>query len=202
MSKKRTTRRRPPKVNFRYVATKSSRFSDDDAIVIGSCLQRIAEKNTVDGIRSLDKNLVLEEYEAGRAPELDQYLEQDKDKAQRKHWKVQIGVMIRSIQITQVNVDLGPRPDPRPQFVTTKHRRGHGIAPVRSRVLTDDVMASNPLFAGAFGLQVRNINNAVKKLEHLVDMKQNAPDHMLELPAALRAVMDDYLAEVIGDAAE
>ena len=110
--------------------------------------------------------------------------------------------MIRSVQVTQVKANLGPKPTPRPQFVTTKNRRGHGVAPVRSRVLTDDVMANDPLFASAYSLQVRLISNAVRKLEHLVDMKQDSPDHMLSLPTSLRSVLDAYLSDVVEEAAE
>ena len=201
MSRKRSTKR-APKVSFRYIAARNSPYTDEDAEVIGSCLQRLAEDNTVDGIRSLDKDLVLEAYESGNAPELDPYLEQDKIKAQRQYWKNQIGVMIRSIRITTVTTDIGPKPEPRPQFVTCKNRRGHGAAPTRSRVLTDDVMNNNPLFASAYSLQVRLINQAVKKLEHLVDMKGDAPAHMLSLPSSLRAVLDGFQADVLEEAAE
>lgn len=196
------SRKRTPKVTFRYIAVKNSSYTDDDAEIIGACLQRIAEDNVIDGIRSLDKDLVLEEYEGGNAPELEPYLEQDKNEAQRQHWRNQISGMIRSIRVTQVKLRLGLKPEPRPQFVTCKNRSGHGIAPVRSRVLTDDVMANDPLFASAYSLQVRLISSAVKKLEHLMDMKKNAPDHMRGLPSSLRDILDAYLADVLGAAAE
>lgn len=194
------TRRKTPK--YRFVAAKSSPFTDDDAAVIGACLQRIAEANAVDGIRSLDQDLVLQEYEAGRAPELEPYLEQDQDEAQRQFWRTQIGQMIRSIRVTVLNVQLSRRPDPRPQFVTVKQRRGLAAAPIRSRVITEDAMAHDPVFASAFGMQVRIVSNAVRKLSRLVAMKKRAPPHMKALPADLQAVLDEYVAQLVEDAAE
>ncbi len=199
---KRSSRKKAPKVSFRYTAAKNSGFTDEDAAIIGGVLERIATENAVDGIRSLDKDLVLDEYESGTCPELTPYLEQDKDEAQRQYWRSQIGTMIRSIRVATVSVELGSRAAPRPQFVTCKNRRGHGVAPVRSRVMTDDVMASDPLFASAYSLQVKIVSNAVKKLEHLVAMKQNSPAHMKALPEGLRATLDSYLSDVLEEAAE
>lgn len=195
------TRRKSPKPRFRFTAVKNSPYSDDDAAVIGSCLQRIAEDNAIDGIRSLDKDLVLEQYEEGNAPELSPYLEQNKTKAQREYWLIQIGAMIRSIRVMTASVKRSPLPHPRPQFLPVKERRGHASGPIRSRVITEDVLAHDPLFASAFGLQVRIVDNALKRLEHLVEMQPNAPAHMLTLPSALRTVLDDYLSQVQDDKA-
>jgi len=186
----------------KYVAAKSSGFTDKDAVVIGVCLRRIAEQNKVGNIRSLDKDLVLQEYEAGKAPELEPYLEQDQNAAQRAYWLTQIGKMIRSVRVIIHTPKNKPKPIPRPQFVTCRGRREHGLAPTRSRVITEDVMASDPYFASAFGLQVRITKDAVRKLEHLIGMKPDAPAHMATLPSNLRAVLDEYGEELLEGAAE
>jgi hypothetical protein len=179
----------------RYVAATGSGYSEDDAQLIGTELARIAKANRTD-VASLDKVLVYERVEKTPDHPLRKFYEWDDAKAARSHRLTVTGNMIRCIR----TVDFGhqnrneERPVPEFVYVPNGTIKAGGNA-TRSRVLTDDVLANDPMFANALGHKIRMVKHAVDGLAWLARSRSTAPE-VAKLVNDLESALDVYLASV------
>ena len=188
----------------RYVAAPGANFGDDRAAVYGRELDRIARENAINGVASLDKRLVYDAVQADPDSPLREFVFDRSDAEAADAYRLQrCALLIRSIRI--IAVTMGPRPRPMPQFVavdeSVRRRVGAGTKRERGRVLTLDVMRSEPLFAGAVSVKIRMANQAIQQLERFVEQRP-VNDPVRRLADGLRAVFDDYFEAMHGAAAE
>lgn len=189
-----------PKRGCQFVAATGAPFSNKQAAIIGAELQRIAEENRVDDIRSLDKHLVFEAVERDPRHPLRQFYNWNESEAARAHWIERTGLLIRSVRIVTVN--LGKMSKPMPMFLydpnhmkrspTERTRRGH--------VLTEDAMLNDPVFASAVSAQIRALELTLDRLEQTTSMR-SSPVGVAELRDEVRVAMNRYF-ERLATAAE
>jgi hypothetical protein len=68
--------------------------------------------------------------------------------------------------------------------------------PQRSRVLRDDVLSSDPMFVSSLGQQIRQVKEALARLEHLANSRPT-PENIMQLTRGLRVVLADYDTSLI-----
>ena len=177
-----------------FRAAKGAPFSDEDAAVIGAELVKIAEDNRTD-VRSLDERLVWEKVKADPHHPMRRFYDLDKDAAAEAHWIAHTAVLIRGIRV--VTVLMKPRGEMRVPLFTYVPPKDHARlvddagAHRRKRVLTEDVLASDPDFGSALSEQIRLVRLAVRKYQHTVKMRKS-PRLYSALAAALGAALDEF----------
>jgi len=172
-----------------YVAAKGAPFSDEDALVIGRELEKIAAENSVDDVRSLDKHLVLKAVEADSDHPLRRFYNWDVGEAARQHWLSHTQKLLSGIRV--VTITMGKRGPIKPAFVYAEHRPRDGGATVRSHVLLVDAEKSDPWLQSIVSQQIRSIVNAVERLEQLTMTRSPSPD-VDALRDDVRAAIDRY----------
>ena len=191
----RITRTRP-KMAPRFARASGAPISDEDAQIIGEELLRIAEAHKVDGIRSLDKHLVFAEVENDPNHPLRRFYNWNEREAARLHWVDRTALLIRSVRVVTIEARVERH---EPMFVRADVCTPE--QPKRTKVLRDDVLANDPIFASAIGYQVRSIENALRQLEGLTSGRE-PPKNIAALRDALRDAIDDYKASLSDKAAE
>jgi len=182
-----------PPMAKRYVASPGSGYSEDEAQLIGAELARIAKTNKTD-VASLDKVLVYERVEKTPNHPLRQFYEWDDAKAARAHRVTVTGNMIRCIRTVDIGHGDEERPVPEFIYVPNGSVKADGNV-TRSRVLTDDVLASDPLFANALGHKIRMVKHAFDGLAWLARSRSTSPE-VASLVKDLEAALNGYLASV------
>jgi len=184
-----------------FVAAPGSPFSEADVAVIGRELVKIAERNRVGDVRSLDKRLVLAAVEEDEDHPLRPYFEWDDAKAARSYRLVQAATMIRSVRI--VSSGVGPRAQPIPLFLFDPDhtKRVPGETARRSRVLTEDLLKDDPAFASNLAHSIRSITFTLERIEHMTSMRRTPPE-VVRYRDGLRAVTDDYFGALANAAEE
>jgi hypothetical protein len=184
----------PPIMAKRYVA---SGYSEDEAQLIGTELARIAKANKTD-VSSLDKVLVYERVEKTPDHPLRQFYEWDDAKAARAHRIDVTGVMIRCIRTVDIGYQSknggGERRVPEFVYVPNGSVKVDGTM-TRSRVLTDDVLANDPMFANALGHKIRMVKRAIDDLTWLARSRGTSPE-VACLVKDLETALNGYLASV------
>lgn len=201
-----TAKKRKSQLKYGVAPSAQAVLDEREAQIAGRELRKIAEAHQVGDIRALDKRLVFEVIEADpkhpmRA--LRAYGGWDKDDAARRHWIDVTGKIIAGLRIIRLNLK-GKVVDVRPQFLYVpppEVRKGEERS--RSRVLAEDVYAHNPQYVSALAAQVKLIDSAVKRLEHIVS-NGPAPVEVGTLSHDLRAALTTYMDGVnaVSDAAE
>jgi len=194
--KKHITKASPPAPPMakRYVA---SGYSEDEAQIIGAELARIAKANKTD-VASLDKELVFDRVEKTPNHPLRQFYDWDDAKAARAQRVTVTGNMIRCIRTVDIGQQNGNRDEQRrvPEFIYVPNGLVKTDGSVtRSRVLTDDVLANDPMFANALGHKIRMVKNAVGELAWLA-RSRNTSTEVAGLVQDLEAALNEYLASV------
>lgn len=154
------------KTKPRFIRASGAPFSDEDIQLIGTELRKIAEANRVDDIRLLDKNLVFAAIEADHNHPLRRFYNWNINEVARKYW---INVTTHKL-IMSVRIEWGVGKFTRPLPITLSAdlpRVQHGT--VRKRVLTEDALLNDPVFASAVGIQIRSIDQQLARLESLVE---------------------------------
>jgi hypothetical protein len=183
-------------VKPKIVRTPSAPFSVEDAKIIGEELLKIAEANRVADIRLLDKKLVFAAVEADPEHPLRRFYDWDVKRAARKHWLEWTEKLIASVRIEW---KIGKFTKTLPITLSAEvPRMKHGTS--RQRVLTEDVLMDDPMFASAVGLRLRNIDSALAQLETLTSCRKT-PQAINELLERLRAALDTYKAAIGENAA-
>lgn len=174
----------------KFVPASGACFGSKDAPIIGEALQRIADANRVDDIRSLSPRSVFELVKLDPEHPLRPYYNWNVKEAAEAHWIAHTSLLIRSIHVIEVNA--GRRDVRHPMFVVADAPiRGGGNK--RSRVLHEDVIANDPVFMSAISVHVRRIQQAVAQLEKLISCRR-APTDIEEMCAGHREVIDRYNA--------
>ena len=202
MSRKKSTQTRARRLASRFVPAPGSPFSEEDVAVIGVELLRIAERNKVGDVRSLDKRLVLAAVEADEDHPLRRFFEWDDAKAARSFRLVQAATMIRSVRVLSSGVGAREKPMPLFLFDPDHTRRVPGEAARRSRVVSEDLLRDDPAFVSNVAHTVRQITHMLERLEHVTSLRKGVPEQVLRYRDALRAATDDYLGELASAAEE
>lgn len=181
---------RPKLARLRFVRAPGAPIGDDDAVLIGNELLKIAEANKVGDLRLLDKKLVFAQIEADAKHPLRKFYNWDVQQAARRHWIEQTGTLIRSIRVVEVAARLPGKPQP--MFVFAEVTGKDSTETRRTHVLRSDLLNNDPAFASAIGYQIRHIRDALMQLEGLTSSR--CPDNVARLRDALRESLDDYQA--------
>lgn len=200
---------RLPVLAKRWVAIPSSNYTDSQAQVIGEELARIAEENNVDDVRSLDERLVYgsvkRDVKAGRPNRLKAFYNWDDEVEADKRRLEVTKLMIRCIRPVRIDnvAGLNRTLSELPAYTSITLPPGRREATtaagkqLRKRVLTPDVMKSDPLFANAIGRKIREVRRTVADFSSYVRAKEGAPPEMVELADALERALEDYEALVL-----
>jgi hypothetical protein len=185
--------KRSTKSARRYYRASGAPFSDEDAQIIGEALQKIAEANRIGDIRTLDKKIVFKEVERDPKHPLRKFYDWDVRSAARKHWIDHTALIIRSIR---VEIRVGRNfPAKRIQVYESAEVPRLDHQPQRKRVLIDDVLTNDPIFADAIGRRIRRIDTEIQGLETLTSCrKTSAP--IARFLESIRSAMDAYLGEI------
>jgi hypothetical protein len=179
----------------RYVAATGSGYSEDEAQLIGTELALIAKANKTD-VSSLDKVIVYERVEKTPDHPLRPFYEWDDAKAARANRLCVTGNMIRCIRTVDIGHNSNGTELRRPEFLYVPNGtvKAEGNAR-RSRVLTDDVLANDPMFANALGHKIRMVKFAVEGLAWLARSRSTSPE-VSRLVETMEAALNAYLASV------
>lgn len=174
-----------------FVKASGAPFSDEDVQLIGAELLKIAAANRVLDVRLLDKKIVFAAIEADPKHPLRRFYDWDVKSAARKHWINWTAKLIASVRIEW---KIGKFTRPLPLTISAEiPRLRYGAT--RKRVLTEDALADDPIFASAVGFRLRNIDTLLSGLETLLACRDKSPDVGLKrLIAGLRAEFDEYYA--------
>lgn len=205
-SGKATAKRRepPPQPTMakRFVAATGAPLSDAEAEIYGPVLEQIARDNNVENVGSLDKHLVYETVEADDTSPLRSFVFNSDDDAAARSYRVdRCALLIRSIRI--VSVSIGARSKPQPMFIydPDHSKRRSGTHERRGHVLTEDARKNDPTFVSAVGWQIRQISEAVARLELLTNARPS-PLEIVKLRDSMRKALKVYFDSVAQEAAE
>lgn len=174
----------------RFVKASGAPFSDEDIQLIGAELLKIARANRVQDVRLLDKELVFAAIEADPEHPLRRFYDWNVKRAARKHWLQHTHRIILSVRIEW---KVGRFTRPLPITLSAElPRLKHGTK--RKRVLTEDAMKSDPLFASAIDFRLRDIDTKIALAETLVAVRGKAPPGVAPMLKGLRAVFDEFYA--------
>ena len=178
----------------------TSIITEEQAPLVYTELLKIAEKYKVDNVRALDPKLVFDEVEKDPDHPLRacNYDWNDKSAA-RKQRIDHTAKLMRAIRYETVVGNL-KRFDPVWIYVTIPPGATRQ-QPQRARVLREDVLRSDPSFVSALGYQIRQVKDALARLEHLVTSRES-PESIVGLVESMRAVMADYDVSILNKAAE
>jgi hypothetical protein len=171
--------------------------------VYGPELVRIAKANDIDHYSSLDKRLVFDVVEAEPANPLRAFVyNSDDTEAARSHRIDRCGLLIRSIQYVPAGVAVGKRAAPMPLFLHNPNftRQSEGGRERRRHVLTEDALADDPAFASVLSIQIRAIDYALRRLEHIASARP-CPLEVTLLMKTVRGGVDTYFGALAKDAA-
>lgn len=180
------------KTKPRFVKASGAPFSDEDIPLIGAELLKIAEANRIDDIRLLDKRIVFAALEADPNHPLWQFYDRDVKSAARKHWIEWTHKLIMSVRVEYA---IGKFTRPLPITLSADLPRAkHGTT--RKRVLTQDAMLNDPVFASAVGIRLRGLDQQLTQLEGLVAAHGGGPIGVEDLLTGLRDQFDGYYSSL------
>lgn len=189
------SKKKPMKVpGQQYVRAPGAPFGEEDATLVGTELKKIADAHRVGDVRSLDKSTVFEAIEADPNHPLRKLYDWDVTKAARAQWIERTGQIIRGIRVVSLPIRKHEKPTPMFIYVPRADRDRIndkiGTRP-RSRVLTEDLIASDPDFASALSGQIKIVRDAVNRYAHIVSMR-GSPRAYEDLSSALRRAIEEF----------
>jgi hypothetical protein len=175
------------KTKPRFIKASGAPFSDEDIQLIGAELLKIAEANRIRDVRLLDKKIVFAAIEVDPNHPLRRFYDWDIKKAARKHWVEWTHKLIMSVRIEWA---IGKFTRPLPITLSADvPRLQYGAT--RKRVLTQDALLSNPIFASAVGIRLRSLDQQLAQLEALVAEYKGA---RLGVEPLLKGLRDQFEA--------
>lgn len=176
----------------RFVKAPGAPFSDEDIQLIGAELLKIARAYRVEDVSLLDAKMVFAVVKADPKHPLRRFYDWNTKRAAEKHWVAWTRKLIVSVRI---EVKVGPFTRPIPITLSAElPRLKHGAR--RRRILAEDVLKSDSLFASAADFRLRTIESNIAQLEMLVDVRGGRVHPKVKrLLEVIRAGFDEYRAE-------
>jgi hypothetical protein len=151
----------------RFVKASGAPFSDEDIQLIGAELLKIAQANRIQDVCLLSKEIVFAAVEADPDHPLRRFYDWDVKRAARKHWIAWTQKIILSVRIEW---KIGKYTHPVPITLSAElPRLKHGGG--RKRVLTEDAMKSDPIFASAIDYRLRTVDSNIAQIEMLISVR-------------------------------
>lgn len=181
-------------------------FADEDTPLVARELAKIASasKQHPGDVRSLDPTEVYEIVRADPTHPLRKLYGdfQDVDSAARSHWINLTKAIIRGVRVVYAQVSGPKRIEP--MFVSADvamPTASGGKRMQRRRVMREDALRNDPIFASTVGSAIRRIEDAVRYLEHLT--AERAPDESTNLlKRDLRDSLDSHKSRCCASAAQ
>jgi hypothetical protein len=197
----RPKKARPTRLKF--TAARGAPISDKEAAIAGRELLKIAEQFQVEGIRSVDAELVWSLIEADphhpmRKLRVYETIN-DIASAARKHWIAQTDIVIRSVRTIRVvihNIERPPTTCVRPLFAppcSVQANRGGDVRTRNVRVIYDDMLENDPVYVASLAGIIRRIRTAIGSFEQITAARKPS-EAVAQLRDDLRAALDEYMS--------